>query len=309
MNLIWVEDLAKSYGKVVAVDGLSLSVKEGSIMGLIGPNGAGKTTTIKIILGLLRPDRGQVKVFGEEPWDNPNIKSRVGIIHEKAYFPSHHKVLDYLKRVCRIFGKPESRAKEALTLTRLEDANDRAIKALSAGMLQKFAIAHALIHEPSLIVADEPTSNLDPEARSDLLDLILKLHQEEKVTFLISSHILPELSRVCESVAIISHGKVWASGNLTELSEKLGAKTTRISTSKPEALAELIRKLDYVNRVQVDSRGVSVGVTEGKDEKLYDDVPRLARKIKAKIIGIESGTASLEELFRLAVRAGREGGK
>jgi len=307
MNLIRVEDLAKSYGKVVAVDGLSLSVEEGSIMGLIGPNGAGKTTTIKIILGLLRPDRGQVKVFGEEPWDNPNIKSRIGIIHEKAYFPSHHKVLDYLKRVCRIFGKPESRAREVLALTRLEDADDRAVKALSAGMLQKFAIAHALIHEPSLIVADEPTSNLDPEARSDLLDLILKLHHDEKVTFLISSHILPELSRVCESVAIINRGKVWASGNLTELSEKLGAKTTRITTNKPEALAELIRKLDYVNRVEVDSRGISVGVKEGKDEKLYDDVPKLARKAKAKIVGIESGTASLEELFRLAVRAGRKG--
>jgi ABC-2 type transport system ATP-binding protein len=306
MSLILVNDLAKSYGKVVAVDGLSLRVEEGSIMGLIGPNGAGKTTTIKIILGLLKPDRGQVLVFNEEPWDNPDIKSRIGIIHERAYFPSHHKVLDYLKRVCRIFGKPESRAKEVLALTRLEDANDRVIKALSAGMLQKFAIAHALVNEPSLIVADEPTSNLDPEARSDLLDLILKLHRDEKVTFLISSHILPELSRVCESVAIINKGKVWASGNFTELSERLGAKTTRISTNKPEALAELIRELDYVNRVEVDSRGVSVGVVGGKDEKLYEDVPKLARRAKAKIVGIESGTASLEELFRLAVRAGRE---
>ena len=308
MSLIWVEDLAKSYGKVVAVDGLSLRVEKGSIMGLIGPNGAGKTTTIKIILGLLKPDRGQVRVFNEEPWDNPDIKSRIGIIHERAYFPSNHKVLDYLKRVCRIFGTPESRAKEALALTRLEEANDRAIKALSAGMLQKFAIAHALIHEPGLIVADEPTSNLDPEARSDLLDLILRLHHDEKVTFLISSHVLPELSRVCESVAIINQGKVWASGNFGELSEKLGAKTTRVSTDEPEALAELIRKLDYVNRVEVDSRGVSVGVVSGKDEKLYEDVPKLARKAKAKIVGIESGTASLEELFRLAVRAGRKEG-
>jgi ABC-2 type transport system ATP-binding protein len=309
MSLIWVEDLAKSYGKVVAVDGLSLKVEEGSIMGLIGPNGAGKTTTIKIILGLLKQDRGKVRVFNQEPWDNPDIKFRIGIIHERAYFPFHQKVLDYLKRVCRIYGKPESRAKEVLALTKLEDANDRKIKDLSAGMLQKFAISHALIHEPSLIVADEPTSNLDPEARSDLLDLILKLHHEEKVTFLVSSHILPELSRVCESVAIINQGKVWASGNFTELSERLGAKTTRVSTDKPEKLAELIRKLDYVNRVEVDSRGVSVGVVSGKGEKLYEDVPRLAKKAKAKIVGIESGTASLEELFRLALRAGRKEGR
>ncbi|MEM3726051.1 MAG: ABC transporter ATP-binding protein [Candidatus Bathyarchaeia archaeon] len=308
MSLISVNDLVKSYGRVVAVDGLSLEVKEGSIMGLIGPNGAGKTTTIKVILGLLKPDRGTVRVFGEEPWDNNEIRSRIGVIYEKAYFPSHHKVIDYLKRVCRIFGKPESRAREVLALAKLEDAYDRPIKGLSAGMLQKFAIAHALINEPAVVVADEPTANLDPEARSSILDLILKLHQDEKVTFLISSHILPELSRVCESVAIINRGKVWASGSLAELSDKLGAKTTRISTDNPMPLAELIRKLDYVNRVGVDSRGITVGVVSGKDEMLYEDVPKLAKQAKAKIFGIESGTASLEELFRLAVKSGAEGG-
>lgn len=277
MSLISVNDLVKSYGRVVAVDGLSLEVKEDSIMGLIGPNGAGKTTTIKVILGLLKPDRGTVRVFGEEPWDNNEIRSRIGVIYEKAYFPSHHKVIDYLKRVCRIFGKPESRAREVLALVKLEDAYDRPIKGLSAGMLQKFAIAHALINEPAIVVADEPTANLDPEARSSILDLILKLHQDEKVTFLISSHILPELSRVCESVAIINRGKVWASGSLAELSDKLGAKTTRISTDNPMPLAELIRKLDYVNRVGVDSRGITVGVVSGKDEMLYEDVPKLAK--------------------------------
>jgi len=300
--------LAKSYGKVVAVDGLSLRVEKGSIMGLIGPNGAGKTTTIKIILGLLKQDRGQVRVFDEDPWNNPDIRHKIGVIYERAYFPSHHQVLDYLKRVCRIYGTPESRAKEVLALTKLEDAYDRIIKGLSAGMLQKFAVAHAIIHKPSLIVADEPTSNLDPEARSDLLDLILELHKNEDVTFLISSHILPELSRVCESVAIINKGKVWASGNLEELSEKVGAKATRISTDKPGTLADEIRKLDYVNRVEEDSRGVIVGVNVGSDERLYEDVPKLAKKIEAKIVGIESGTASLEELFKLAVKSGREGG-
>jgi ABC-2 type transport system ATP-binding protein len=309
MSLIQVDDLAKRYGKVVAVDGLSLRVEEGSIMGLIGPNGVGKTTTIKIIIGLLKPDRGFVRVFNEEPWDNPALKSKIGIIHQRAYFPSHHKVTDYLQRVCRIFGKPESRAREVLALTKLEDAYDRTIKTLSAGMLQKLAIAHAWINQPGLIIADEPTSNLDPEARSDLLDLILHLHHDENVTFLISSDIVPELNKVCDSVAIISQGKVWASGGLTELSERLGARTTRISTDNPEALGELIRELEYVNRVEVDSRGVSVGVLAGDDERLYEDVPRLAKEVKVKIVGIETGTASLEELFRVAVKYGQGGGR
>ena len=308
MVLISIEDLAKSYGRVVAVDGLSLEVEEGSIMGLIGPNGAGKTTTIKILLGILKPDRGRVEVFGQDPWDNPDIRSRIGVIYERANFPPHHRALDYLERVCRVFGSPELRARDILTMVGLEEAFDRPIKGLSAGMLQRFAIAHALLHEPELVVADEPTSNLDPEARGELLDLILRLHRDEKVTFLISSHILPELSRVCESVAIINQGKVWASGRFTELCERFGVGTTRVSTDKPGELAKVIRGLGYVTRVEVDARGVSVNTAQRGSERLYEDVLELAREVEARILGIESETASLEELFRLAVKSGREGG-
>jgi ABC-2 type transport system ATP-binding protein len=309
MSLILVDEIVKRYGKVAAVDRLSLRVEEDSITGLIGPDGAGKTTTIKIISGLLKPDRGSVRVYNEDPWDNPDVKSRIGIIHEKPYFPSRHKVLDYLQRVCRIFGKPESRAREVLALTRLEDAHDRTIRTLSAGMLKKLAIAHACINEPGLIIADEPTSNLDPEARTDLLDLILKLRHDEHVTFLLSSDIVPGLDRVCDSVAIINQGKVRASGGLTELSERLGALPTRISTDNPERLGQLIRELEYVSQVETDSKGVSVGVLAGDDERLYEDVPRLAKEAKVRILAIETGEGSLEELFRVAVKYGQGGGR
>jgi len=301
MSLILAENLTKHYGLVQAVDNLSLEVAEDSVIGLIGPNGAGKTTTIKMILGLLRPDKGQVKVFDQNPWDNPNLSSHIGVVHEKAFFPAHQNVLNYLERVCRIFGVPEPRAKEVLQLVNLEEASGRKIKALSAGMLQKFAIAHALIHEPKLIVADEMTANLDPLARSALLDIVLRLHKDEKVTFLLSSHILPELSRVCDSVAIMNRGKVWAFGELEELYEKFSAKTVRITTDQPEKLAELVKTLSYVENVSTDSRGISVKVTEGKEDNLYEDTPKLARKGGAKILGIESGSTSLEELYRQVV--------
>lgn len=301
MALIVAEDLAKSYGKVIAVNGLNLTLNEGSLTGLIGPNGAGKTTTIKMILGLLKPDRGRVEVFGQNPWDNPKIRTLIGVVHEKAFFPSHQRTLDYLERTCRIFGMPEPRALEVLKLVDLQDARDRSIKALSAGMLQKFAIAHALIHDPQLIIADEMTANLDPQARSALLDLILQLHKDEKVTFLLSSHILPELSRVCDSVAIINRGKVWAFGKLTELYERYAAGIMRISTDKPEELAGEIRKLPYIEKLEIDIRGISVRVQQNKEEKLYEDAPKLARSVEAKIQGIETGSASLEELYRSVV--------
>ncbi|MEM0313262.1 MAG: ABC transporter ATP-binding protein [Candidatus Bathyarchaeia archaeon] len=304
-DLIVVDDLHKSYGRVMAVRGLNLKVNEGALMGLIGPNGAGKTTTIKVILGLLKPDRGRVAVFGENPWDNPMIREEVGVIYEKANFPAHHRVLDYLKRVCRIYGVPESRAREVLEMVDL-DAYDREIKGLSAGMLQKFEIAHALIHSPKLVVADEPASNLDPDARTNLLDLILKLHKEEKTTFLISSHILPELSRVCNSVAVINEGRVLASGPLNELFERYSAKATRITTDKPEALAEELKRLPYVERLSMDSRGVYLTTAEGFESNIYEDASKIARKIGAVIMGIEIGTASLEQLYYKIVRERKE---
>ena len=307
MPLILAENLAKSYGKVVAVDSVNLSVDEGSVTALIGSNGAGKTTTIKMILGLLKPDKGSVKVFGQNPWDNTAIRSMIGVVYEKAFFPAHQKTLEYLQRVCRIFGVPESRAMEVLEQVGLQDARDREIRALSAGMLQKFAISHALLHKPKLIVADEMTANLDPQARSEILNLVLQLNKDEKVTFLLSSHILPELSRVCDSVAIINRGKVWAFGKLSELYDKYAIGIIRVSTDSPEAVAVEIRKLQYVKDLRIDIRGISVRVIDGKEDELYEDVPKLAKKVKAKILGIETGSASLEELYRLAVDT-KEGG-
>jgi len=307
MALIVAEDLAKSYGRVRAVDGLSVRLDEGSVTGLIGPNGAGKTTTIKMILGLLKPDKGSVRVFDEDPWDNSRIRSMVGVVHEKAFFPSHYKTLDYLEKVCRIFGVPESRAAEVLRLVDLQDASDREIRALSAGMLQKFAIAHALVHSPRLMVADEMTANLDPQARSSLLDLILRLYKDERMTFLLSSHILPELSRVCDSVAIINEGKVLASGKLPELYDKYAAGMIRISTDKPDELSAEVGRLPYVERVDSDVRGISVRIQRESEDRLYEDAPRLAKKVEARIQGIETGSASLEELYRLVVGGNKRG--
>jgi ABC-2 type transport system ATP-binding protein len=305
MSLIVAEGLSKSYGKIVAVNNLNLSLDEDSVTGLIGPNGAGKTTTIKMILGLLKPDEGWVKVFGQNPWDNTAIRSMIGVVYEKAFFPAHQKTLEYLQRVCRIFGVSESRAMEVLELVNLQEASDREIRALSAGMLQKFAIAHALVHKPKLVVADEMTANLDPQARSELLDLVLQLHKKEKVAFLLSSHILPELSRVCDSVAIMNKGKVWAFGKLSELYEKYAVGIIRVTTDSAYQLETEIKKLKYVEDVDSDIRGVSIRVVEGKEDELYEDVPKLAKKIKAKILGIETGSASMQELYRLAI-SGKE---
>jgi ABC-2 type transport system ATP-binding protein len=301
MSLIVAENIGKSYGGVVAVDSLNLRLDAGSVTGLIGPNGAGKTTTIKMILGLLKPDTGMVRVFGQDPWDNPEIRTMIGIVYEKAFFPAHQKTLDYLQRVCRIYGVSESRAIEVLEAVSLQEASERQIRALSAGMLQKFAIAHALVHKPKLIVADEMTANLDPQARSELLELVLNLNKDENVAFLLSSHILPELSMVCDSAAIMNRGKVWAFGKLSELYAKYAVGLIRVNTDKPKELADEVKKLNYVKKVDIDIKGISVTVAEGKEDEIYEDVPQLARKVKAKILGIETGSSSMQELYMQAI--------
>jgi ABC-2 type transport system ATP-binding protein len=310
MSVVVAEGLTKVYGSFRAVDGLSLTLNEGTITGLIGPNGAGKTTTIKMILGLLKPTKGKVEVFGENPWDNPRIRPLVGVVHEKAFFPAHHKTQDYLERTCRIFGVPETRALEVLKQVTLEDARNRPIKALSAGMLQKFSIAHALIHQPKLVIADEMTSNLDPQARSSLFDIVMRLNKQDGTTFLMSSHILPELSRICDSVAIVNQGKVWATGKLDELYQKFAAGIVRISTDEPEKLATELKKIDYVVKAETDIRGISVQVVAGREENFYEDAAKLARGIGVKISGIETGSASIDELYRRVMISGvQQGGQ
>lgn len=307
MSLVVVEGLSKSYRGIKALDDVSLSLAEGSIMGIVGPNGAGKTTAIKVILGLLLPDAGRVEVFGQNPWDNEKIRGRIGVVYEKAFFPPHQNILEYLQRCCRIFGVDESRALDVLKKVDLVDHSHQQVKNLSKGLLQRFSIGHALIHNPKLIIADEMTANLDPQARASILDLVLQLKKEQNVTILISSHVLPELSHICDSLLIINKGKVVALGKISDLYEKYNASTVRISAEKTEQLSQEISKLPYVKKLITNERDISIQVEPGKEQNLYEDASAIARKIQVKIFGIETANTSIEELYRQAVQQNNEG--
>ena len=309
MKVVENSGLVKYFSGMPALDGVSFGIESGEITGLIGPNGAGKTTAIKVMLGLLRPESGTSLLFGEDPWSNPRVSSRIGVVAEKPHFPSGMKVGDYLSRVARIYGQPTARAKEDLGRVGLGDVSDKKIGKLSAGMLQKFALVHALINDPDLVLADEPTSNLDPQVRSEVLSLVVSLCKEKGTTFLISSHLLPELSKVCKNAVVISRGKIVASGNLDDLYRGFAADAVRVSTDKPDELASLIRALPYV--ISVVRAGDDVVVKPSPDspgDQLYTDVPRLAGQANARLFGIESKNASLEELFRSAVSSDKPKG-
>ena len=203
----------------VAVRDLSLTVKPGEVYGLIGPNGSGKSTTMKVILGLLAPTQGETRIFGR---DSKEVVSRseVGFLPENPYFYKHLTGLETLQfygRLCGLSGKALSeRAVEMLKLTDLEDAASRRVGGYSKGMLQRLGLAQALIHEPRMVVLDEPTAGVDPAGSRKIRDLILGF-RERGLTVLVTSHLLEQMQEVCDRVGIMAHGRMVKEGRLEDL--------------------------------------------------------------------------------------------
>ncbi len=203
----------------VAVRDLSLTVKPGEVYGLIGPNGSGKSTTMKVILGLLAPTQGETRIFGR---DSKEVVSRseVGFLPENPYFYKHLtglETLHFYGRLCGLSGKALSeRAVEMLKLTDLEDAALRRVGGYSKGMLQRLGLAQALIHEPRMVVLDEPTAGVDPAGSRKIRDLILGF-RERGLTVLVTSHLLEQMQEVCDRVGIMAHGRMVKEGRLEDL--------------------------------------------------------------------------------------------
>ena len=203
----------------VAVKDLSLTVKEGEVYGLIGPNGSGKSTTMKVVLGLLAPTKGATSIIG---CDSREVESRqaVGFLPENPYFYKHltgEETLQFYGRLCGLTGAAlKDRTREMLALTDLESAADRRVAGYSKGMLQRLGLAQALIHDPRLVVLDEPTAGVDPAGSRKIRDLILSF-KKRGLTVLVTSHLLEQMQEVCDRVGIMAHGVMVREGRLDEL--------------------------------------------------------------------------------------------
>ena len=216
-----VRGLVKRYGRLLAVDHLDLDVPHGSVVGLIGPNGAGKTTTMSAITTLLRPDQGTIAVFGHDPLTQPReVRGTVGWMPD--FFGLYDgltcaEYLDFFAAAYRISpSERRRRVPDLLELVDLAHKRDTDVSGLSRGMQQRLALARTLVHDPRLLVLDEPASGLDPRARIDLREILLELARQGK-TILISSHILAELGELCDRVAIVQQGRVLAQGTPEEI--------------------------------------------------------------------------------------------
>jgi ABC-2 type transport system ATP-binding protein len=217
--------LVKRYDRTVAVAGLDLEVAAGEIFGLVGPNGAGKTTILRMLATLLLPTAGDAEIAGESIRHNPNAARRVlGFMPDVFGVYDDMKVWEYLDFFARCYGLSAPRRRQMigdlLDLVDLSDKRDTYVQGLSRGMQQRLCLAHALVHDPQVLLLDEPASGLDPRARVELRELLRELRSLGK-TILISSHILPELEELCTSVAIVDRGQVLAQGRVTEIEQRL----------------------------------------------------------------------------------------
>lgn len=249
--VVQIEHLTKRYGTFTALDDLTLSLSAGQILGLIGPNGAGKTTAIKIMVGLIRPSSGKATIAGADcVTEARKIKRLVGYMPDRFGSYDNMRVREYLDFFGAAFGIPRrkriKRIEEVMEMTGTTYMRDKYVESLSHGMQQRCGIARTLLHDPQMLILDEPANGLDPQARIEMREILIRLARMGK-TLLVTSHILPELSRICDQIAIMTHGKLRAFGTVEEIGRKVSQQRTievqLVSDSQISAASAIIRQI------------------------------------------------------------------
>jgi ABC-2 type transport system ATP-binding protein len=308
--IVEARGLVKRYNGTIAVAGVDLSIPEGEIFGLVGPNGAGKTTMLRMLATLLAPTSGDAEVAGESVRRNPQAVRRVlGYMPDAFGVYDDMKVWEYLDFFGRCYGLGPAQRKrmigDLLELVDLAGKRDAYVQSLSRGMQQRLCLAHALVHDPKVLLLDEPASGLDPRARVELREILRELRSMGK-TILISSHILPELGEMCTGVAIIDHGRVLRSGSIGDIERSLRASALlRIDVLGDEAAVAAAREWLATDPRIADVLG---GATNGdgavRIEAAFDGTPDaqadfLRAMVDAghRVVGFSQVTSDLEEIF------------
>lgn len=315
-SVVVIEQLTKRYGTFTALDGLSLTIQSGQILGMIGPNGAGKTTCIKILVGLARPTSGSARIGGSDcQADSRRIKHLVGYMPDRFGSYDNMRVHEYLDFFGAAFGirRPlrKQRIEEVMETTGTTYMRDKFVESLSHGMQQRVGIARTLLHNPQVLILDEPANGLDPQARIEMRDLLIRLARGGK-TLIVTSHILPELSRICDQVAILTHGKLRALGTVDQISRMVSQERTieaqvanRDQLARGAAIAQAHLEPD-AEVVQVPAEGVLRFRTSRPEAQLAE---LLAALIQGGLLitQFRELQTDLEEAFMSFARPGDSG--
>ena len=300
--ILQVRNLTRHFATMTAVRDLSFDVERGSITGIVGPNGAGKTTTFLMLSTLLLPSSGAMRVCGFDPvTESMDVRARLGYMPDFFGIYDDLRVDEYLEFFAAAYGIPANKrtglADDLLDLVDLAGKRESSVNSLSRGMKQRLCLARALVHDPELLILDEPASGLDPRARIDLRELMLELRRMGK-TILISSHILSELQEVCSHVAILEAGELIAYGDpKTLLTDAAAARRfqVRLAGDHAEALARAVAGMDDVELIRDETRGIALDIV-GDDERAAEV---LAAVVGAgvPVTGFAEDEAGIEELF------------
>lgn len=301
--MLKIQDLNKSFGKVKALDNLSLEIKEGEFFGFVGPNGSGKTTSMKIIAGLINPDSGTVILDGTDALrDQKALKRKIGYMPDFFGVYDNLKVKEYLMFYASIYGIEGGEARrssmELLELVDLEGTEDAYVDSLSRGMKQRLCLARILIHDPKFLILDEPASGLDPRARYEM-KLILKEIQNRGKTILISSHILPEIAEVCTTLGIIESGRMVLTGTVDEILQAKGKGAyapihIRLQEKNTSAV-EVLKKNHLVENITMKGNEFIV-LFNGNDDKAADLLADMIGN-GARVTSFSREVGNLETLF------------
>jgi len=292
---IEAQSVTKYYNKFKAVDNLSFTVEEGDIYGFLGPNGSGKSTTIRMILSLIKPTSGEIKLFGKTITSGKNMTlNRIGALVEKPDFYNYLTARKNLEILGKLSGVSElnKRIDEVLDIVGLADRKHSRVRTFSQGMKQRLGIAQTILHNPDLIILDEPTNGLDPQGQKEIRDLILGLKQEKNITILISSHLLHEIEMIASRMIIINKGRAIIEGNVHELLKESEQQVT-LTVDNPEETLRMINESQWKNSL------------DGKDrEKFFlkitrENIPVLAAYLaqKGALISSIEPIRSLEDYF------------
>lgn len=301
--MIEISKLTKKYGQFKALDELTLSLKEGTVFGFVGANGAGKSTTFLILATLLQPTSGSVTINGVDVTKKPEeIRKLIGYMPDFFGIYDQLKAHEYLDFYGASYGIPVEKRNQLITelleLVNLTDKRNAYVDSLSRGMKQRLCLARSLIHDPKVLILDEPASGLDPRARVEMRDILRSLKSLGK-TILISSHILPELAEMCDEIGVIDNGKLIAHGSVSEIQAKLlGDKTitTRISGDSDSAVA-FFEESPFVSAISHDiHEGVLSFTFKGDDEQQFH-LLKEAVLSGIHIVSFTENSVDLEDVF------------
>ncbi|MEI4803736.1 ATP-binding cassette domain-containing protein [Bacillus sp. NPDC077411] len=290
--IVQTQNLSKMYGAINRVNKVDLYVQEGEIYGFLGPNGAGKTTTLKMLLGLIKPSEGTIKIFGESlSKHRSSILQRTGSLIESPSYYGHLTGLENMKVMQRLRNVPDKNVHEALRIVRLENQKNKKAEQYSLGMKQRLGIAMALLAFPKLLILDEPTNGLDPAGIGEIRELIKSLPARYGITILLSSHLLSEIEQIATSVGIISEGNLLFQGSMESLRQK-NRNTICIKTGDNAKAEQLLFTQGY-SPLQSSSR---LEFDNLRDTEVAE-MNRLLVEQKISVIRIEEQKKSLEDIF------------